>query len=173
MKKRNNIVGLLMDKVPRKNRDGYEAKSDMAGDLLLIEIESSGEIVDFLSNHRVFSALSGTDRRKAFDAILDAAVEYIAPGYRPTLLLKVRLHSREGSSLFTPLAMLGMRYARMYAITKDGVRNMKYDRDMASNTMSVAKFIEIAPDMQTITCHCPDDLDPSTYTTEVNGIKVE
>lgn len=175
MSKRNNIVSMLMEKVPRRNRDNYQSTGSMDGLLLLVELDNLSEIADFLCEHRVFGEISSDDRRRMFNDLKGAATEYQAePHGRTTYLLKIRLVTTpETGGLHTPLAKLGVRYARMYAITKDGARHAKYDRNQSSSTMNVEKFLEEAVDLPTIKCHCPDDVAAEDFDYDVNGIKYE
>ena len=173
MNRRNKIVSMLMDKVPRKYREGYTPKNTMAGDLFLIELDDTGSIADFLASHNVFGEIESHLRRRMYDDLCANTVEHSLPGRRTTLLLKIRLHYNEREGLHTPLARLGMRFARMHGIAKDGVRNMTYDRNNSSSTMDMEKFLELAPDMKVVDCVCPDDLPPHTFDYNVNGIRVE
>lgn len=173
MKRRNNIVTMLMDKVPRKNREGYAPSSSMDGHLMLVELESSGDIADFLANHEVFSEISGQDRRRMYDTLCENALLHSMPGCRTTLLLKVRLSVTDDGRIFTPLAHLATKFGRMYVIALNGARNAKYDRDASSSTIDSATFLELAQDMPIITCVLPDGTSADQFTYQTNGAHVE
>lgn len=173
MKRRNKIVSMLMDKVPRRMHDGYVQTRSVNGSFVLAEIDSAQEIIDFLYGHRVFGEIGYDMRERMYNDIMAATTKNAAPGRRDRLLIKVRLEQAGNSSLHTPLAQLCTRHARMYAIVTDGQRNTKFDRNLSSSTMDAETIIELGADMPIISCYCPDDFEAVNFVYAVNGIKVE
>lgn len=172
MKKRNNVIGLLMDKVPRRNKEGYAPTDSMDGHLMLVEIRSRGDIAEFVDNHVVFGKLRGNDRANIYQAILKNAVLRRAGGHE-CYIIKIRILCDDMGRMSTSLARLGTRYARMFTFVSNGAVNQRYDRGAESATINAAEIIEFARDMTTITCHCPDDLDPNAFDFAEHGVHAE
>ena len=171
--KRNKIVSLLMDMVPRKNRVGYVKGASMAGDLILCEIDDWSTVRNFLETHNVFGSIGEDNRDKNMIVLQDACLEYSPTGsWGYKILFKIRLH-KNGNGFKTMLSRLATRSCRMYTIVEDGVPNKAWDTNSTSSTMTRELLIELCEELPILDCKCPDGLDPNVYTHREHGLFIE
>lgn len=173
--KKNNIVSLLMDKVPRKYREGY-VQSEQNGAYILCEIKGYDSIRHFLENNRLFGQIGEDNRDEIMATILEAGVEYPIPGrWTPSLLLKIRLNERSdgGSGYWTALAGLGTRYCEMWTVINNGELHPAYAHNSNSQTMTVQTLLEVMADAPALACVADDNMDPVLYTAEKHGVYIE
>lgn len=175
MSQRNNIVSLLMDKVPRKNREGYVANQHLPGHFIICELPLYQTMREFLESHTVFGNCGENNRDLNMEVLCQAAVEHQIPGrWSGLLLLKIRLNNRSDGGFYTTLAGLGTRLATAWTVVdQDNQVYPQYIGNRPSAHMPWEQMIAIMEDAPVVNSTVPDDLNYDDYEHEVHGIFIE
>lgn len=175
MSRRNNIINMLMDKVPRRNKDLPVTQSSNEGYFMLLELDDLGEIFNFMGRHRVYSELPHFHCDADYQTFVAAATEWQVPGnWGVSYLFKIRVKENDHGGLDTPFGALAMRHARMYVITHNGEFAPQYDRGMSSSsTISREQIIEESKMMPVLVSGITPNLDPEDFDPAVHCVRVE
>lgn len=178
--KRNNIVSLLMDKVPRRNKEGYDSVSLNTGAFIVFELEDFSDVYQFLRNHPVFGNIPGRYVDHFVHTMVDNATIHshneggLFGNTTVSYLFKFRIQPKAvlGNGYDTPVASL-TRHSKTWLIMVDGKIDQEFSgRARASRTIDQATLHEEGLALPILELGLPSGTDAGNYDHDTHKLRV-
>lgn len=178
--KRNNIVTRLMDMVPRRNKEGFDAKAGNAGPIMVLELDDYSDVYRFLRNHDVFGNIPGSYCDHFVDTLITNATLHhhtepgIFGGTTLSYVFKFRIEAKPtGNGYLTPLSRM-TQIAKTWLIMVDGVIDENISGNARdSRTITQSELLDEALGAPLMVLGLPAHTEYSNYNHEQHKLRVE